>query len=67
MTGWSTEWLTSWLPGWLKGRMTGWLADWLLLLGEEGGYRPHLDQAEPGRVPIVRASIRLPHTATLNT
>lgn len=64
---WRAGWMTGWLPRWVASWLVGCLAAWLLLLGEEGGYRPHLDQAEPGRVPIVRASIRLPHTATLNT
>lgn len=27
--------------------------------------RPHLDQAEPGRLPIAHANIRPPHTASL--
>lgn len=58
------SWLRERLVGYPSGELTAWLPDWLVRATAGGA--THLDQAEPGRVPIVQASIRLPHTDTMN-
>lgn len=62
MTGWLTGWVASRLAGCLTGEEEG-----EGFGGRGGTAQPHLDQAEPGRVPIVHANIRLPPTAAPNT